>query len=185
MSVSTQAFALAAVIGLMLAETRLSVRNAAGLRARGAVEPAGDVYGWLSVLYPTAFFVMGAEGIWRTSRFAEVAAAASAPAWWAAGVVMLVASKALKYWAIANLGDRWTFRVLVLPGAPLVGSGPYRYVDHPNYIAVIGELSGMGLLMSAWISGPVAILAFGLALRTRLRVETIALRDPQTLARPK
>jgi len=103
----------------------------------------------------------------------------TAPSWWVAGLLLLVASKALKYWAIAHLGDRWTFKVLVLPDVPLVRTGPYRYVDHPNYIAVFGELAGMALLMSAWISGPVMTVMFGIALRARLQVETRALRNPR------
>ena len=179
MTVSAVVFAVATVIGVLLAETRLSMRHEAGLRARGAIEPKGDVYLWLSVIYPAAFLLMGAEGIWRASRGADAAVVSTAPAWWVAGLLLLVASKALKYWAIANLGDRWTFKVLVLPGVPLVRTGPYRYVDHPNYIAVFGELAGMALLMSAWISGPVMIVMFGIALRTRLQIETRALRDPR------
>jgi methyltransferase len=92
----------------------------------------------------------------------------------------MVASKAHKYWAIASLGERWTLRVLVLPGLPLVRQGPYRYVNHPNYIAVVGELVGMALMMSAWITGPLMTLAFGVALLMRLKVETAALRDQRT-----
>jgi methyltransferase len=176
MTISTLVFAIAVVIGVLLAETRVSMRNEAGLRARGAIEPQGDVYLWLSVIYPAAFVLMGGEGIWRAGRVASAAVDPSAPSWWVAGLLLLVASKALKYWAIANLGDRWTFKVLVLPGVPLVRTGPYQYVDHPNYIAVFGELAGMALLMSAWISGPIMTVLFGIALRTRLRIETRALR---------
>ena len=92
----------------------------------------------------------------------------------------MLASKGLKYWAIANLADRWTFKVLVLPGVPLVRSGPYRYVDHPNYIAVLGELMAMTLMMSAWIAGPVMTLAFAVTMLMRLKVETRALRQERT-----
>ena len=167
----------ALVFGLMLAETRLSVRNERALRARGAIEPRGDVYLAMLILYPLAFGLMGVEGISRSTRPAEVVSGSSPPAWWVAGILLFLASKGLKYWAIASLADRWSFRVLVLPGAPLVRTGPYRYVEHPNYIAVVGELVGMCLMMSAWITGPVVILAFGVALVMRLKVETRALRD--------
>lgn len=176
MTTEAAAFALAVVIGLLLAETRVSMRNEAGLRARGAIEPRGDVYRAMAVLYPLAFVLMGAEGIWRARPPVESVAGAMSPAWWVAGILLMVASKSLKYWAIANLGDRWTFKVLVLPGVPLVQTGPYRYVDHPNYIAVCGELIGMALMMSAWISGPVMTLAFGATVARRVRVETRALR---------
>lgn len=185
MTVTMEAFVLAVVIGLMLAETRISVLNAARLLARGAVEPAGDVYLWLSVIYPAAFLLMGAEGMWRTGDAGAGTAGALTPAWWVAGLLLIVVSKGLKYWAIASLGDRWTFRVLVLPGVSLVRTGPYRYVDHPNYIAVFGELSGMALLMGAWVSGPLLTLAFAIALRTRVRVETRALRDLDASTGPK
>jgi len=171
-------FALSLVIGLLLAETRLSMRNEVGLRARGAIEARGDVYVAMSILYPLAFLLMGAEGIWRSSiATASAVSSTPGPAWWVAGVVLFLASKGLKYWAIANLADRWTFKVLVLPNVPLVRSGPYRYVNHPNYIAVVGELVGTALMMSAWITGPVMTLAFGAALLIRLKVETRALSD--------
>jgi methyltransferase len=186
MSTTMIAFALSVVIGLLLAETRISVRHEAALRERGAVEPPGDVYRGLAIVYPLAFLLMGAEGLWRAVSRVDAPVGAMAPAWWVAGIGLMVASKALKYWAIANLKDRWTFKVLVLPGAPLVRTGPYRYVDHPNYIAVCGELSAMALMMSAWMTGPVMALAYAIALRTRLRVETRALAGsgpPQT--RPK
>lgn len=179
MTYEAAVFVYALVFGLMLAETHLSVRNERTLRARGAVEPRGDVYLAMLILYPLAFGLMGVEGLSR-SKAAQVAAGPSSPggpAWWLAGILLMVASKGLKYWAIASLGDRWTFRVLVLPGLPLVRRGPYRYVNHPNYIAVVGELIAMALMMSAWMTGPVMILLFGIALMMRLKVETRALRD--------
>jgi methyltransferase len=177
MTYEASVFVYALVFGLMLAETRVSVRTERALRARGAIEPPGDVYLGMLILYPLAFGLMGVEGISRAKAPAEVVAGSSQPAWWLAGILLMVASKALKYWAIASLGDRWTFRVLVLPGLPLVRRGPYRYVNHPNYIAVMGELIAMALMMSAWTTGPVMILAFGVVLLMRLKVETRALRD--------
>jgi methyltransferase len=92
------------------------------------------------------------------------------------GAVLMAASKALKFWAITTLGQRWTFRVLVLPGAPLVVHGPYALVSHPNYIAVVGEMVSMAVLVHAPVSGPLATLLFGLLLRRRIRVENAALR---------
>jgi methyltransferase len=88
---------------------------------------------------------------------------------------VLVASKALKGWAIASLGRRWTFRVLVVPGASLVTRGPYALARHPNYIAVIGELAGMALLVGARVIGPIATVLFSLLIRRRISVENRAL----------
>lgn len=169
---------MAIIVGMMLAETHVSVKHERALRARGAIEPRRDVYLAMLVLYPLSFALMFIEGLSRADALANVNPALTPqPAWWLAGVLLMVASKALKYWAIANLRDRWTFRVLVLPGAPLVRSGPYRYVDHPNYIAVVGELAAMALMMSAWITGPIMILLFGIVLLMRLKVETQALAE--------
>jgi methyltransferase len=68
--------------------------------------------------------------------------------------------------------------VLVLSGAPLVTQGPYAFVRHPNYIAVVGELLGMALLVGARVTGPLASVLFSLLLARRIRVEDRALRHP-------
>ncbi len=160
---------LAAVLLMMLAEMQLSRHNERVLRARGAVEPAADVYRTMAWAYPTLFVVMAVEG----AIFGPPPGPATL-----GGVVLLGASKALKFWAIASLGTRWTFRVLVPPGGELVRSGLYGFLRHPNYVAVMGELAGMGLLVGARISAPVAMVLFGVLIRQRLRVEEIALRHP-------
>jgi methyltransferase len=158
---------LSFIVGLLLAETRLSTRHERLLRQRGAVAPPGDVYRMLAVAYPAAFVAMGLEGAVRHVSPSGV---------FAAGVLLFVASKWLKYWAIGALGERWSFRVLILPGVPLVSSGPYRYYAHPNYVAVLGELAGTAMMMGARITGPITFVAFGAILWLRLRFETAALR---------
>jgi methyltransferase len=168
------ALVTAVIIGVMLAENRLSRRNERALRASGAVLPPGDVFRALAVLYPASFLAMGVEGAWRAS--VAPGAATDGPSWAASGVLLFVASKALKYWAIHALGDRWSFRVLVQPGRPLVTSGPYRYVAHPNYVAVVGELAGAAMMVGARVTGPVMLVAFGIVLWRRLRFEQRALR---------
>jgi methyltransferase len=161
--------AILAVIGAMMwFESRLSIRNERALRARGAVEPAGDVYRWMQVAYPGSFALMAFEGHVR----------GSASVWWLAGSALFVVAKSLKYWAIASLGSYWSFRVLVVPGAPLVTRGPYRYLRHPNYIAVIGELLGGALLLNALVTGPIVTLLFVELIRRRLAVEERALFRP-------
>jgi len=67
--------------------------------------------------------------------------------------------------------------VLVLPGRPLVATGPYRYVDHPNYIAVVGELVGAAMMLGARVSGPIMLGVFGIALWARIRFESRILRS--------
>ena len=161
--------ALLVVAAMMLVEQRVSLSNERWLRLQGAVEPPRDVFVTMRFAYPAAFVLMAIEGAWMGP--------APGP-WTVAGAVVLAAAKLLKVWAITSLGRRWTFRVLVLPGAPLVTRGPYAYVRHPNYIAVIGELIGMALLAGARVSGPVATILFALLIHARIRVEEEALRHP-------
>ena len=168
---SARVVLLAVIVGFMLAEARVSRANAARLRAAGAIEPHGDPYLALALLYPAAFLAMGFEGIWRAAA-ADVQRAFDGPSWAASGLVLFAASKALKYWAIRTLGLRWSFRVLILPGVPLVNHGPYRYVAHPNYIGVVGELVSTAMMMEARVLGPIMTLAFGAALLTRIRFES-------------
>lgn len=170
------AFAVALVYGFMLAEQRVSAANERLLRAQGAIEPTGDVYRAMAWLYPLAFLAMGIEGAWRASGRANEPAA-TGPAWAASGVLLFVASKALKYWAIRSLGSRWTFRVLVLPNAPLVTTGPYRHIRHPNYVAVVGEFISAAMMVGAPVTGLLMLTAFGVALRARIRVEERALAE--------
>jgi methyltransferase len=174
--VNVIAFGLAVVFGMMLAELNLSRRHERWLLGQGAVVPDGDVYWAIALLYPTAFLVMGLEGLWRVAAEAGSDAGTRDPSWAASGLVLFAASKLLKYWAVRALGPRWTFRVMVVPGWRPVTTGPYRYVAHPNYVAVVGELVGAAMMFGAIVTGPVAIVAFGLALAARIRFETGVLR---------
>ena len=158
---------LLAVMLMMLAETLVSRRHERTLRERGAVEPPGDVYATMRWAYPAAFIGMAVEG--TLFGFPPTSVALS-------GAVLMAAAKALKWWAMASLGVHWTFRVLVVPGAPLVTRGPYAIWRHPNYIAVVGELVAMAFMVGARISGPLATLWFSWLMWRRITVEDQALR---------
>lgn len=165
-SASIALVTVAAVIAVMAGEALLSNHNAGALRARGALEPPDDVYRTLRWAYPLAFLAMGAEG---------ALAGPATPAALGLGLGVFGAAKALKAWAISSLGPRWTFRVLVPPGAPLVASGPYRWLRHPNYLAVGGEIVGVALTVWAPVTGAVALVGIGWLLRLRIAVEDRAL----------
>jgi methyltransferase len=97
-------------------------------------------------------------------------------AWLAYPMVALVlASQALRWWCIATLGRRWNTRVIVVPGLPLVRSGPYRYFSHPNYVAVVVEGVALPLVHAAWMTAVVFTAANAALLTVRLRVENAAL----------
>ncbi len=152
---SEVAFVAAVVVGFMLAELRLSLRNEKRLRAAGAVEPRGDVYRAMAVLYPASFVLMAVEGAWRASRRAAPMRAVRPGPRQASSCSPR--ARRLKYWAIRSLGERWSFRVLVQPGRPLVRTGPYAFIAHPNYVAVVGELAATAMMVGARVSGPIML----------------------------
>lgn len=160
------AAALAAVLALMLGELRLSRRNERTLRDRGAVESPDPVYSTMRWAYPAVFVAMAIEGVLSQPVPPNVVPA---------GVAIFIIGKLVKAWAIVTLGERWTFKVLVLPGVPLVTGGPYQFVRHPNYVGVIGELIGMALITGARVSGPLGVVFFSWLLVRRIRAEERAL----------
>ena len=145
-----------------LAELCLARRNHRALLARGAVEVGRRHYpamvalhaGWLLALPATI----------------DPRAAVSLPL-----LAVFVLLECGRVWVIATLGSRWTTRIVVLPGTPSIRSGPYRYVRHPNYLIVCGEIAVVPLMFGAWILAATASLLNLLVLRARLRVENAAL----------
>ncbi len=160
------AFLIFVIAPFMLIEALRSSSNERGLRSRGAIEPVDDVYPIMSVVYPASFIAMALEGVWWGGPRQP---------WVLAGLAVFVLGKLVKFWAIAVLGDRWSFKVLVLPGAPLIARGPYRFIRHPNYVGVMGELLGTAIFMPAPITGTLAVLAFAWILWRRIAVEERAL----------
>jgi methyltransferase len=152
----------------MIAEAQRASSNERAQRARGGIEPADDVYKMMQVAYPAAFLTMIGEGFIRGGPSAAVLTV---------GFLLFLAAKALKWWAILTLGPSWTFRVIVVPGASLVATGPYRYLRHPNYVAVAGELVSVALMTGALITGPLATAGFGVLMLKRIAVEERALRQ--------
>jgi methyltransferase len=150
----------------MAGEAVLSAFNERALRAKGAIEPAGDVLKPMLWAYPVSFLAMGVEGalLGPSPRNAL-----------AAGLVLFGLSKALKMSTISALGLRWTYKILVLPDAPLVTHGPYRVLRHPNYVAVMGELISVALIVWAPVTGVLAASGYGALLLRKIAAEDRAL----------
>ena len=161
-------YALLAVIAVeRVAELVVSARHANASLARGGVESGQGHFPVMVVLHTGLL-----AGCWLepTLLHRHVTPAVFWPF-----LVLVVAANALRWWCIATLGPRWTARVIVLPGVPLVASGPYRWFAHPNYVAVVVEGAALPLAGSAWITA-VAFTVLNAALLTvRLRCETDAL----------
>jgi len=157
------------ILGLVtlqrLGELILARRNTDRLRAHGAYEVAAGHYplivglhaAWLAGLW---YFV-----VWRRPDMAV------SLIWLGVFVVL----QALRVWVIATLGRRWTTRIMVLPGAPLVAGGPYRFVSHPNYCVVAAEILVLPLVFGLIGYGLVFSVLNAAILWIRIRAEEAAL----------
>jgi len=144
-----------------LAELVLARRNTRALLAQGAVEHAPGHYP-LIVLLHAAWLV----GLWVFGWDQPVS-----PFWFAVFALL----QAARIWVLMTLGPRWTTRIIVLPGAALVAKGPYRFVSHPNYLVVIGEIAVLPLCFGLTWFAILFSLANAAILTIRIRAESAAL----------
>jgi len=152
---------------MRLAELAWSARNARRLRALGGVEAGAGHYPVMVAVHAGFLAAAPLEVLVLGRPFV--------PALGLPMLALVAATVALRWWVIATLGERWCTRVIVPPHAPLVTAGPYRFLRHPNYLAVALEIPALALVHSAWQSAVVFGALNGLVLRTRMRVEDAAL----------
>ncbi|HVS00294.1 MAG TPA: isoprenylcysteine carboxylmethyltransferase family protein [Thermoanaerobaculia bacterium] len=175
--------ALVALVAVArLVELRIAKRNVRNLLAQGAVEAAPGHYPVMVALH-TAFLLACPLEVWLLGRPFRLALAVPM-------LILLVLAAALRYWAIATLDGRWTTRILCLPGVPPVLGGPYRFVRHPNYLAVVTEFASLPLVHGAWLTALVFSAANAWLLRVRIRAEEEALArlsdyEPAFAGRPR
>ena len=144
-----------------LAELWLAERNRERLLARGAIEHGQAHYALI-----VAVHVLWLAALW----------------WWAPGqpidlrlLVAFALLQAARLWVIGTLGERWTTRIIVLPDASLVSSGPYRFVNHPNYVVVVLEIAVLPLAFGLWQIAAIFSLLNAAVLAVRIGVENRAL----------
>lgn len=162
--------ALVLLVGFeRLAELVVSKRNAEWSFARGGVESGRSHFPFMVALH-SALLVGCVAEVWLGGR-------PFLPALGWPMLVLALLAQALRWWCIGTLGPRWNTRVVVVPGLPLVTAGPYRWLRHPNYLAVVVEGAALPLVHSAWMTAlGFALLNFPL-LYVRIRVEERALAD--------
>ena len=120
-----------------IVEVIYAERNTHRLMARGAIEFAPEQHTWFVVLHAAWLLSMALFIPW--SRM---------PNWWLLGFFVLL--QLARVWVLATLGPYWTTRIIRLPGAPLVRSGPYRFIKHPNYAIVCGEIAVLPFAFGAY-----------------------------------
>ncbi len=144
-----------------LGELVLSRRNTQRLLERGAIEIGAGHYPMLVALHAAWLITLWIFGCDRQ-------------VYWPALTAFAVL-QGLRVWVLASLGSRWTTRIIVLPGAPLVAAGPYRYVSHPNYAIVTGEIAVLPLALNLPLLALLFSVLNAIVLVIRIRAETRAL----------
>lgn len=145
-----------------LAELLLAKRNTTRLLGRGAIEFAAAHYPLIVVLH-----AVWLAGLWLLAW--------DRPLQWA-WLVLFAVLQVLRIWVLATLGERWTTRIIVLPGVPLVNRGPYRFLKHPNYVVVIGEIAVLPLVFDLPLYALVFSILNGIILFIRVTAESAALK---------
>lgn len=158
-----------AVSAERLVELRRSRVNAAEAVKDGGVERGQGHFRWMKLLH-TSFLIGCLVEVWVfgadfDARFG----------WIMLGLVLL--AQGLRYWAVLSLGPYWNVRVIARPGAAVVTSGPYRYLRHPNYVAVIVEGFALPLVHGAVVTAVAFSVLNAILLRVRIRCEERLLRD--------
>jgi methyltransferase len=150
-------------------ELWLSRRNVIWAKRAGAIEYGSEHFIWMKLLH--GGFLLACIGeVWLASRPFVL---------WLAVPCLIAAAcaQALRYWTIATLGQRWNVRVLVLPGVPATTSGPFRYLRHPNYLAVALEGVAVPLVHGAYWTAVAFTVLNAAVLRVRIRCEERALAE--------
>jgi methyltransferase len=165
--VSAAEFILGLVTLQRAAELVLSYHNTRRLLARGATEVAPQHYP-LVVAVHTAWLI----ALWVFGHNQPINIIA---------LILYLLLQGLRFWVMRTLGARWTTRIIVLPEAPLVSAGPYRFLSHPNYAVVIGEIAVLPLVLGLSDIAVIFTILNAGVLMIRIRAENRALAASREL----
>lgn len=152
------------------AELLVSRRNARQAFAAGGVETRRRAYAVMVVVHALFPVACAVEVLVLRRPFPGVAGFAA--------LTVVLGAQALRWWAVATLGWRWNTRIIVVPGASPVTGGPYRFLRHPNYLAVVLEMASVPLTHGAWLTALVFSALNAALLAARIPAEERALGRP-------
>jgi methyltransferase len=158
-----------ALLGLQrLAEVWISRKNSAWMRAHGGHESGAETFK-IAVSVSVVFFLgIPIEAAIRKTQIVP---------YWPVLFAVCVIAQAVRVWTMRALGRYWNVRVWTIPGGTLITKGPYRWLRHPNYLAVIAEMIAVPWIIQAYATGILCLLAYLFFLKRRLAEEEAALRQ--------
>jgi methyltransferase len=152
---------------ISLFEVAISRKNSNALIEKGAIDVAPHLLPLMVAVYGLKFAGSLIEYFITKPDLSIL--------WAAIFVGLLIAAKALKFWAVSTLGPYWSMKVLIVPGTQTVNHGPYRWIRHPNYVAVMMEIIALPLIGKAFITATVVTILFAILLYLRINAEEQAL----------
>jgi methyltransferase len=154
---------LLGVAALRLYELRVSRRNQEQMIARGATKVEKPQFRWVVLAHTFVLSGSALEVVFLRRPFFPVLAGVM--------LVLFLASNLVRLWVVRTMGQLWNVQVMDSTSLGVVTSGPFRFVRHPNYAAIIVEMFSLPLIHTAWITAVVGTLAYGAAIGQRISVE--------------
>ena len=168
MAMTAAYIVLLALVGAgRLIELKISRRHQRALAAQGVRKIAEPHFRWMVLLHGGVLAGAAVEVLLLHRPWIPALAATMG--------VLFIFANALRWWVVHSLAGHWNVEVMPSASIGVVTSGPYRWVRHPNYVAVVVELFSLPMIHTAWITALVATVANAEILRRRLRVEETAL----------
>ncbi len=150
-----------------ISELILSNKNEHYLKSQDAVEYDREGYKYIVIMHNLFFVSLILEFIFVKRELSQ---------FWHILLIIFICTQILRYWAIFTLGKRWNTKILVLPNSDLIQSGPYKYLKHPNYTAVIIEIAVIPLLFSCYYTAIIFSILNLIVLKRRVRIEEESLK---------
>ncbi len=157
------------VILQRLSELLIAKKNKLLLFSNGAVEYDKGGYKFIVLMHVLFFISLVTEKIFLNRELNQL---------WVVFIIIFLAAQFLRYWAIISLGKYWNTRIIVLQGAKQIKSGPYRFLKHPNYLAVLTELAIIPLIFSCYFTSVIFTILNLIILSRRVKIEEKALNSP-------
>jgi methyltransferase len=156
------------IVGMRIMELIIAKRNERIVKAMGAKEFGARHYPWIVAMHVLFLLSFTVESLWK---------GAEPSPWWPFLFSLFVVVQGLRIWTLSSLGRFWNTKILVLPSAPVVAKGPYRWIRHPNYFIVAMEIWLIPFMFQAYWTALVFSIANGIMLSIRIAIEEEALRS--------